>query len=168
VDAVLLQAKHERFDVISAIDELVLSSFVTRNASEEDGISIIDIPLVTVLFGRKKLSVEPMKIEVDEDTELLRMLATSPGSSAQDLVSKIFKNAAKQIAAGTVRLSDVRPLLKFISSKIPSGWLLLSVLHTGRCARVGKGRGQMLFGRDAERFRAGESVAKTCRSLRAI
>jgi len=129
VEAVLLQAKHERFDVIGAIDELVLSSFVSRSISEKDGLSTIDIPLVTVIFGRKKLSVEPMKIEVDEDTELLRMLATSPGSSAQELVSRIFKNAAKQIAAGTVRLNDVRPLLEFISSKIPSGWLLLSMLH---------------------------------------
>ena len=35
VQAVLLQAKHERFDVVSAIDELVLSSFITRNASSE-------------------------------------------------------------------------------------------------------------------------------------
>jgi hypothetical protein len=129
VEAVLLQAKHERFDVIAAVDELVLSSFITRSTRQADGISVVDIPLVAVVFGRKKLSVEAMKIEVDEDTQLLRMLASSPGATAQDLVAKIFKNAASQIGSGTVRFCDVRPLLEFISSKIPYGWILLSELH---------------------------------------
>jgi hypothetical protein len=94
-----------------------------------DGTSVIDIPLVAVIFGRKKLSVEAMKVEVDEDTELLRMLSSSPGSTAQELVARIFKNTATQIGAGTVRLGDVRPLLEFVSSKIAYGWLLLSELH---------------------------------------
>jgi hypothetical protein len=129
VEAVLLQAKHERFDVIAAIDELVLSSFVTRSARQPDGISVVDIPLVAVIFGRKKLSVEPMKVEVDEDTELLRMLASSPGSTAQELVRRIFGNAARQIGAGTVQFGEVRPVLEFISSKIAHGWLLLSELY---------------------------------------
>lgn len=129
VEAVLLQAKHERFDVIAAIDELVFSSFVTRSTRETDRISVIDIPLVAAIFGRKKLSVEAMKIEVDEDTELLRMLASNPGVTAHELVGRIFKNVARQVAGGTLRLGDVRPLLEFISSKIPHGWLLLAQLH---------------------------------------
>jgi hypothetical protein len=129
VEAVLLQAKHERFDVIAAIDELVLSSFITRGIRQMDGISALEIPLVAVVFGRKKLSVEPMKVDVDEDTELLRMLASSPGATAQELVVKIFRNAASQISSGTVRFCDIRPLLEFISSKIAYGWLLLSELH---------------------------------------
>jgi hypothetical protein len=129
VEAVLLQAKHERFDVIAAVDELVLSSFITRSTRQADGISVVDIPLVAVVFGRKKLSVEAMKIEVDEDTELLRMLAGGPGATAQDLVGKIFKNAAGQIGSGAVRFCDVRPLLEFVSSKIAYGWILLSELH---------------------------------------
>jgi hypothetical protein len=129
VEAVLLQAKHERFDVVAAIDELVLSSFVARNPGPAGAPELIEIPLVAAIFGRKKLAVEPMKIEVDEDTELLRILASSPSDSAQSAVDKIFKNVARQIAEGKVRLEDMRPLLEFICTKVAHGWLLLSRLH---------------------------------------
>jgi hypothetical protein len=129
IEAVLLQGKHERFDVVTAIEELVLSSFVIRNPAQNGELSVIEIPLVAAIFGRKKLAVEAMKIEVDEDTQLLRVLASSPGDSAQTSVEKIFKNVARQIATGSVRFEDLRPLLEFISTKIPYGWLLLSQLY---------------------------------------
>lgn len=129
VEAVLLQAKERRFDVSVAIDELVLSSFITRAAGADGQLPVIDIPLVAAIFGRKKLSVEPMKIEVDEDTELLRVLASPSSDSAATIVQKIFQNVARQIEVGTVHLAEMCPLLEFISSKIPYGWFLLSQLH---------------------------------------
>lgn len=130
VEAVLLQAKERRFDVSVAINELVLSSFITRAVGVNGQLPVIDIPLVAAIFGRRKLSVEPLKIEVDEDTELLRVLASpSSDSAAATIVEKIFQNVARQIEAGTVRLAEMCPLLEFISSKIPYGWFLLSQLH---------------------------------------
>jgi hypothetical protein len=129
VEAVLLQAKEGRFDVTTAIDELVFSSFITRTQGNSDQLPVIDLPVVAEIFGRKKLSVEPMKIEVDEDTALLRVLASPTTDSATTIVEKIFKNVARQLESGTVRLTDMRPLLEFISSRIPHGWFLLSQLH---------------------------------------
>jgi hypothetical protein len=129
VEAVLLQAKHERFDVISAIDELALSSFITRNVTSDHGLILLEIPLVAVIFGRKKLSVEPLKSDVDEDTELLRILSSASANSAQGLVQRIFQNAARQLAAGSVKFTDIRPVLEFISGHVPYAWLLLSQLY---------------------------------------
>ena len=91
--------------------------------------TLLEIPLVTVIFGRKKLSVEPLKSDVDEDTELLRILSSISASSARGLIQTIFQNAAKQIASGTVQFDDIRPVLEFISSHVPYGWLLLSRLY---------------------------------------
>lgn len=129
VEAVLLQAKHERFDVVSAIDELALSSFITRNSTSDHGLTLLEIPLVAVIFGRKKLSVEPLKTDVDEDTELLRILSSSSANSAQGLVQRIFQNAAKQLAAESVKFNDILPVLEFIGGHVPYAWLLLSQLY---------------------------------------
>src|SRR5262249_830793 len=129
VRAVLLQAKHERFDVGAAVDELVLSSFITRNPVTKEGLTIIDIPLVPALFGRKDLSVGPLKVEVDEDTQLLKILASGSAGSAQQLIERIFRNVARQLAEGSVRFDDMRPLLEFISGYVPYGWLLLSHIY---------------------------------------
>ncbi len=137
VEAVLLQAKHERFDVVSAIEELVLSSFITRNLTSEHGLALLEIPLVTVIFGRKKLSVEPFKSDVDEDTELLRILSSISATSAHGLIERIFQNAAKQLASESVKFDDIRPVLEFISGHVPHGWLLLSRLYEELLGDVG-------------------------------
>jgi hypothetical protein len=129
VEAVLLQAKYERLDVTAAIEELILSSFIARNPGHDGATTVIEIPLVAAIFGRKKLAVEPMKIEVDEDTELLRVLVSLSGDAGQSVVERIIKNVARQSAAGTVQLEDMIPLLEYISTKIPDGWLFLSQLH---------------------------------------
>jgi hypothetical protein len=137
VEAVLLQAKHERFDVVAAISELVLSSFITRNETSDHGLALLEIPLVTVIFGRKKLSVEPFKSDVDEDTELLRILSSASAGSAQGLVQRIFQNAARQVASESVKFDDIRPVLEFISGHVPYGWLLLSQLYEEQLGEVG-------------------------------
>jgi hypothetical protein len=102
-----------------------------------EGLTIIDIPLVAAIFGRKKLSVEPLKVEVDEGTQLLRILASGSGGSAQQLVERIVKNVARQLAAGSVQFDDMRPLLEFISGQVAYGWLLLSQIYEEVCGEKG-------------------------------
>jgi hypothetical protein len=78
LEAVLLRPTNERIDVKSAIDELLRSSFIEQLVSEKDGEYFLSVPLVALIFGRKKLEVDPMKNAIEADSKILFSFGAFP------------------------------------------------------------------------------------------
>lgn len=72
-----------------------LSSYIWDDNSQPDGIS-----------------VETMKVEVDEDIALLRLLGSSPGETGIEFVEKVFNSVARpsyrRVASGTLDSASPR------------------------------------------------------------
>ena len=60
LEAVMLRPANERMDVEDAIDELIRSSFIETIATQEQGESVLSVPLAAAVFGQKKLRASPL------------------------------------------------------------------------------------------------------------
>ena len=72
LDAVLLRPEEdERIDTRAALEELLRVSFVDEHISQCDEGVFFSVPFVASLFGRRKLSVSPDRIEIESSMRFL-------------------------------------------------------------------------------------------------
>lgn len=132
LEAVMLRPANEKFDVEAAIDELRRSSLVELTQSPEED-TFLNIPLVAAVFGKRKLSVSPLKNMVDENTEILRFLGAAQKSDIQHGISlrieRMFKHIAVLITKDHSRLKDFAPMMEFLAQQHPPAWMLLARLY---------------------------------------
>ena len=134
VEAVSLSfSNKEKYDVSDALDELSRYSLVELYSSNEDNSRLVEVPLVATIFGRKELTVNPHKISVQEDRKLLLEFGVSRGRGTYQQiyprVEKFFRYVANQAANDSSELSRLKPILEYLSRKIPRAYLLLVELN---------------------------------------
>ena len=128
-------------DVEAAIEELVRSSFVEVATSTQDSEAFLSVPLVALVFGKRKLAVSSLKTVIDADLELLRFFGAVQQSDIRHgirpRIERLFKTVASRLAAGQETLDKMVPLLQFVSGKYPEAWLMLADLYEERAGKPG-------------------------------
>ncbi|QHI35062.1 hypothetical protein IMCC3317_04080 [Kordia antarctica] len=120
LEAVLWRPENEKMNVQSAIEELRQSSFIEIITKDDD--EIINVPLAATIFGKGELEINPEKIKIMSDRELLMEFGTttfsnlSSGLSLQ--IERKFKSISKRINSIT-EFENELPLLEYIASKYP-------------------------------------------------
>ncbi|MES2568088.1 MAG: NB-ARC domain-containing protein [Bacteroidota bacterium] len=133
IEAVLMREANETMDVEKAIEELHRSSLIEINKSDKDGMLFISVPLSASVFGKKKLTVSPMKSAIEADTRLLHTfgvgLNTEIHLGVEPRIIKFFRDIAKRVSLGKDDLDNYISILEFICRKYPYAWLTLSSLY---------------------------------------
>lgn len=133
IEAVLMRESNEYMDVEAAIEELNRSSLINIEKSEKDGMRFISSPLSASVFGKKKLSVSPMKTAIEADTQLLHTfgvgLNTEIHLGIEPRIIKFFRDIAKRVSTKADKLENYISILEFICRKYPSAWITLSFLY---------------------------------------
>ena len=133
IEAVILRSKGERISVRSALDELYRFSLVEAETSQSDGQVFAAVPLAAMLFGRKKLSVSPMKAAVDADRELLQAFGAARKEDvrhgALPRMRRLLRHIAKQVSTGESTLESSEPVLYFLANRLPPFWLEIATLY---------------------------------------
>jgi len=133
VEAVLLRPANERMDTAGAMEELVRSSFVDVSFSNADDTALVAVPLVAALFGRRKLTVSPMKSAVEADTALLRTLGAAQQADSEHGIGprleRMFREIADRVIRRGDRLDEYLPTLQYLARRYSRGWLLLASLY---------------------------------------
>jgi len=109
------------------------SSFIEIYPSEKDSEKFISVPLVAMLFGKKKLAVNPMKSAIEADTTLLRTVGSTQESDVlsgiNPRIERLFKYVAEQVNQDKSELATHIPMLEFIARKYPPSWIMLASLY---------------------------------------
>ncbi|MHB8857431.1 MAG: NB-ARC domain-containing protein [Bellilinea sp.] len=133
LEAVLLRSSNERMDVLNAIDELIRSSFIETVEAENEETVYLTVPLVARIFGKKKLSVSPMKSAIESDTILLHAFGNVRPSDIkagiEPRLRKLFEYAAGRVNRNNADINDLLPILEFVARKHPPSWLMLASLY---------------------------------------
>jgi len=128
LEAVLLKATGDRAAVEDGIDSLLKYSMADSEVSPADAQVFISLPLVSAIFGRKKLNVHPLRTAIQADAELLQMLGTvQKGQLHKGLherLERFVRQMATKIEKGTP-FDDFRPVIEMVCTAYPAGWLLL-------------------------------------------
>ncbi|MBS3913062.1 MAG: hypothetical protein KG003_01040 [Bacteroidetes bacterium] len=133
IEATLIREANELMDVGKGIEELYRSSLVLIEVSEKDGMRFLSVPYSASVFGKKKLSVSPMKTAIQADTKLLHTfgvgLHTEIHLGIEPRIIKFFRDIAKRVSLKLDKLENYIPVLEFICRKYPYAWLTLSSLY---------------------------------------
>ena len=136
LEAVMIHPrKEEKMDVVAAVDELVKSSFVDQIVIDTCGELYLSVPLVAFEFGRKQLSVSPFKARIEADTEYLRLLGATQGSSLQGdgfgaRIRRMFQAIAVRVSQNRSLLDQYLPVMEFIARKYNPAFRLLADMYT--------------------------------------
>jgi hypothetical protein len=130
LEAVLMMPRNERIDVQDAVQELQRTSFVEVTVSEKDGQEFLTVPLVASVFAKSKLKVDPIKVSVQANTELLLFFGAGQKADIRygvaSRVERVYGNVAAQVARDPGSLDHFAPLLEFVAQKYTPAWLLLA------------------------------------------
>lgn len=136
LEAVLLRPQNEeRFDVQSAVEELVRTSFIEESIDKSINESELYVPLAARLYGYRELDVSRWRASIEEDASMLHMLgAQSIGMpfSLEQRINRLFKNVADMLSKDQGKLSDFQPILDFIASQYAFAFALLADLVAER------------------------------------
>jgi hypothetical protein len=132
LEAVLLREQTDSVDPCGGIEELIRMSLIQRTFAD-DSTAFLDAPLAASLFGRKKLSVSPLKVVIENDVSLLQEFGAASSASMKGgigpRIERLFRKVAERISRDNDELSKMRPMLEFIARSYPPAWLLLSNLQ---------------------------------------
>ncbi len=127
----MLRPNNEPVDVEAAIDELKRTAFIEATTASDKSV-LLSVPLVAAVFGKRKLSVSPMKIVVEANTEILHQLGAAQKADAQygiaPRIERLFINLAAKVTQEPGLLEEYLPIMEFIARKHPPAWLLLARL----------------------------------------
>ena len=133
IEAILMREANEHMDVGKGIEELNRSSLVLIDISEKDGMRFLSVPYSASVFGKKKLSVSPMKTAIQADTKLLHTfgvgLHTEIHLGIEPRIIRFFRDIAKRVSLRIDNLENYIPVLEFICRKYPYAWLTLASLY---------------------------------------
>ena len=149
IEAVLLRPKNEeRIDVADAIEELRKCSLVDVFKSDVDKSNFIGVPLAASIFGKGELDIFPEKLAIMEDRKLLLQFGVTQENDVKDgllpKIEKKFKSISKQLdevimGPGnyeskerkiSIVLKNKLPVLEYLCTKVPHGYLFLSDLYS--------------------------------------
>ena len=135
VEAVSLRPGTERFDVTEALQELHRFSLVDQIFSEEQEEkeeAFVGVPLAAAMYGRSKLEVSPLKVEVEEDRKLLMEFGAGKKEAVWRGVLPRIENLIRAVAArastSPTTLEETRPVLEYLAARVPRAYLRLSDL----------------------------------------
>lgn len=112
-----------------AIDRLTDFSMVDRVVSSEDGQQWLSVPLAGSVFGKRKLTVDPLQLEIKRDSELLQSFGALAGSaSSQSLVGALRRVTGA--AAVAEDPGDLVEMLLFVARSYPEAWLSVAELSS--------------------------------------
>jgi hypothetical protein len=133
LEAVLLRPPNERMDIASAVLELNRSSLVETVLSGDSEEVFLSVPLVTAVFGKRKLAVSPLRSAIEADRPLLMAFGASRKSDVRHgigpRVESLFKHVASVVSQGRGGLAEYLPVLEFVANRYSPAWLLLAALH---------------------------------------
>lgn len=133
IQAVLNREGNELIDVDKGIDELHRYSFIELIGTITTSF-FISVPLAAYEFGRKKLSVSPIKSKIQLDLQLLSYFGAIQFSAIEmgiePRIEVFLRNITQAIKAGKQSLDRCDPILHFICRKYPQGWLLLQRIYS--------------------------------------
>jgi hypothetical protein len=128
----VLQREAGPVDPVSGIEELIRMSLIQRTIAD-DGTDFLDTPLTASIFGKKKLSVSPLKVAIENDAKLLQELGPTSSTSIKGgigpRIESLFRKVAARISEDNTKLSAMRPMLEFIAKGYPPAWLILAKLQ---------------------------------------
>lgn len=130
LEAILLRSSVGEINVQQAISELVNSSFAERYDETPDESAFISVPMTSALFGKKKLSVSPYKLDIESDMQILQLLGASQSSEASRGIDGKIRRFIRSIFFAKGRdqkgREEMLPMLEFIAKRYPPAWLMLS------------------------------------------
>ncbi len=133
LEAVLLRPSNERMDVDAAAEELRRSSFIEVLRSTQDGQLFLTIPLVAVVFGKRKLATSPMRSAIEADVQMLHVFGAAQQSDVKlgiaPRIERLFRHIADRVSRGKESIENHLPILEFIAGKFPPAWLSLAKLY---------------------------------------
>lgn len=131
LEAVLQKSLGEIAEVERAVDMLLQYSLAERQRSIE-GMDFIQLPLVALVFGRKKLNVSPFQAAIKADADLLQMLGTvSRGEVHFSMAKRIeffLGSIARRMEKGEP-FEKYSPIIEMICRQFPPAWLALARMH---------------------------------------
>jgi len=129
LEAVLLGSIGERSEVEKGVESLVQYSIAEVFESPTDKQEFIGLPLVASIFGRKKLSISPLKAAIQSDIETLQMLGPSHKKDVHLGVAQRLKtfivNIARRLETGET-FEKYAPIVEMICRNYNPGWLILA------------------------------------------
>jgi len=117
--------------VDAAIDRLVDFSMIERASSGISAHEWLSVPLAGSVFGRKKLTIEPLQLEIRRDSELLQEFGVVQGSPGEKSLTKALRRVTKAIVGRVGRsegAGDLVETLLFIARSYPPAWLSVAEL----------------------------------------
>lgn len=133
LEAVLLRAENERFDVDGAIQELTRASLIEQHVSAGEDLLFLGVPLTAALFGKQKLAVSPMAPAIEADLELLREFGAAQPTDVRGgvgpRIERLFGRIAERMTRPGESLEKYIPMMEFLARRHPKGWLLLARLY---------------------------------------
>jgi tetratricopeptide (TPR) repeat protein len=144
LEAVLQKSIGEIAEMERGVDLLLQYSLAERQRSIE-GMDFIQLPLVALVFGRKKLNVSPFQAAIKADADLLQMLGTvNRGEIHFSLAKRIeffLGSIARRIEKGET-FDKYAPIVEMIGRHFPPAWLSLARMHMeeGTIAGFEKGK----------------------------
>lgn len=132
IEAILLRPGTERFNVAGAIEELNRFSLVDRIDSDEQGLSLVYVPLTAAIYGRAKLEVSPFVVSVKEDRRQLMELGPGrgrrAGQSVLPRIENLIRTVTKQVQSNVSVYEERRPVLEYLAARVPRAYLQLAYL----------------------------------------
>ena len=132
VEAVLLRPGIERFDVTEALEELRRFSLVDQIFSKEEEEAFVGVPLAAAMYGRSKLEVSPLKVEVEEDRKLLMEFGAGKKEAVAlgvlPRIENLIRAVALRASTSPKTLEEKLPVLEYLAARVPKTYLQLSDL----------------------------------------
>jgi len=167
LEAVLQKSVGEIAEVERAIDLLLQYSLAERHRSIE-GLDFIELPLVALMFGRKKLNVSPFQATIKADADLLQMLGTvNRGEVHFSLAKRIdhfLGSIARRIEKGET-FEKYAPIIEMIGRHFPPAWLSLARLHIEEGTAEGFEKAKTELRRYLEKDASSPAAAEAWRNL---
>jgi len=152
--AVLLRPENERVNVEAALEELTRSSLIEGIESPRDGQTFYSVPLAAMAFGRRKLSVSPMKAAVEVDTKLLQEFGPAVKGDIRGGVLPRIQWRLRQIASGPSPMKQMEnqysSMFEFLAQRVPPVWLDLADFYVEFGGREGIARAKVALRRFLE------------------
>ena len=136
VEAVLLRPENEKISVQDAIIELVRGFFVEETIEKATEEVELNVSLAARMFGLRKLEVSVWQASIE--STYLYYISGVPEIVGTDLnwdsrIEAFFKSAAEEVANGNRQISEIRPVLEFLTTRIPYASVLMARFVSELC-----------------------------------
>lgn len=148
LEAVLMRSTSERQEVERGVESLVQYSMAELHTAPVDRQVFVRLPLVASAFGKKKLSVSPLRASIQSDVDMLMMLGPSRNDDVNlglgFRMDGFIRNIAKRVEAGQ-SFDDYEQIVEMICRSYGRGWLSLARWHLeiGTLESIGKAKAEL-------------------------